>query len=58
MTPEHRISHLGSFETDSLGEGRHVLRHIFIHNIQGQRLPNLLDGTPAQLGDTEKQVLV
>lgn len=57
-TPEHRISHLGSFETDSLGEGRHVLRHIFIHNIQGQRLPNLLDGTPAQLGDTEKQVLV
>lgn len=48
---EHTTPHLGSFEAHSLGEGRHVLCHIFIHNIQGQRLPDLLDGTPAQLGN-------
>lgn len=48
---EHTTPHLGSFETHSLGEGRQVLCHVFIHNIQGQRLPDLLDGAPAQLGD-------
>lgn len=46
---EHTTPHLGSFETHSLGEGRQVLCRVFIHNIQCKRLPDLLDGTPAQL---------